>query len=495
MQDRDRTEHRSPSDGVRTNIVLVPGFVGFDALGQLGYYAGTSDVFHEWLVRPRRASLHYFDNLPTASVPERARRLLHFLAKKWVRGEFGRDDRVALVGHSTGGLDIRKALYELTRAPDANIVVDGGSAVRQGDILARVERICFLSTPHYGTNLADFGCQFADTLRAFLKAAGFGLRLNRESVARVRRMLMRAVPASGSSLLLAIDDALNESDEIVATGQSTYGEREARAEFALWLEHMARDFAILNDLRSASAANGTPESPAHFTQEQRAEELRAYRTLGIKTRSYATLAPTASDKPSPVVEVLLRGLKATAPFLNLGSSATSTGTKLWMLPPIAVPALLALLGAPGMSAAGLLVAIHTNPRLLFELFAAACADPDGPFQRPETFGPQAVAPSFADFVTGQVSSTSALDKAESDGVVNTLSMMWPYEPERPDAHSTVLIKADHGEIIGHYAPREVPAPDRLGRRYYAYDFFQSGTEFGEAEFRRVWRDVFEFCAA
>src|SRR5579862_8213583 len=59
----------------RVHIVLVPGFGGFDALGQLQYYAGITPLFQSWKKGRRRddreIALHYFDNLPTAGVVTR----------------------------------------------------------------------------------------------------------------------------------------------------------------------------------------------------------------------------------------------------------------------------------------------------------------------------------------------------------------------------------------------------------------------------------------
>lgn len=51
---------------MRTHVVLVPGFGGFDALGRLNYYYGTTPLFAR--AKKRGAALHYFENLPTASV-------------------------------------------------------------------------------------------------------------------------------------------------------------------------------------------------------------------------------------------------------------------------------------------------------------------------------------------------------------------------------------------------------------------------------------------
>ena len=98
--------------------MLVPGFAGFDALGQLEYYAGVTPQFRAWKksgANPRapHTVLHYFDNFPTAAVATRARRLRDYLAKRVARGEFLDGDKLALVGHSTGGLDIQLRFAQL----------------------------------------------------------------------------------------------------------------------------------------------------------------------------------------------------------------------------------------------------------------------------------------------------------------------------------------------------------------------------------------------
>src|SRR3990172_2051776 len=149
--------------GDRTHIVLVPGFVGFDALGQLEYYAGVTGEFNAWRtsssVRAGDVAIHYFDNFPTASVEMRSRRLRSYLAKRIARGVIGAGDRIALVGHSTGGLDIRRALHDLVQEPEENVYLDNSYSVSHGDVLQRVRRIVFLSVPHYGTNIAEFACR------------------------------------------------------------------------------------------------------------------------------------------------------------------------------------------------------------------------------------------------------------------------------------------------------------------------------------------------
>jgi len=150
---------RTSSPHRRVHVVLVPGFAGFDALGQLEYYAGVTPQFAAWKLaggQPREhVVLHYFDNFPTAAVATRATRLRAYLAKRIARGEFLPGDSLALVGHSTGGLDIRYLLWELALSPDKSYPADG-MTVPAKTILESVSRVVFLSVPQWGTNIANW---------------------------------------------------------------------------------------------------------------------------------------------------------------------------------------------------------------------------------------------------------------------------------------------------------------------------------------------------
>jgi hypothetical protein len=521
---------RTRSPASRTHVVLVPGFVGFDALGQLEYYAGVTGEFNEW----RRATgtsdvaLHYFDNFPTASVELRAHRLQRFLAKRIARGIFGERDRIALVGHSTGGLDIRRTLYSLgtgehhvmgdtaptpqapapARPQDSSrsrayagagprMHVDNSSSVAHGEVLGRVERVVFLSTPHYGTNIADFACRFDDTAMGLTGDAAWGVERDAGVVARVRRALTSTLADSKSGLLLAIIDALNESDEFAASEEDRAAEREARAHLLLWLGHMSRDFRIVQDLRSYGehTARGLKDlssstSPAHYGPDVRRRELEIWK--GIRIQSYATHVPGPLVRCPRGLRQLVTGLQSSAPVVDLTSKLLSR------VPPSTAVAL-------GPALASTAVLLNHEPRLLFELCHALCADPTGMFQRP---APAAIVPSVVDLGSGKVRSTETLAVEDSDGIVNTLSMCWPHEPAAPGdrtghpecgAHPVFLVEGDHGDIIGHYVTRRVPpangAPgaDCVGRRYEAYDFFDAGFQF--QQFSLVWRGIFDFCAA
>jgi hypothetical protein len=458
----------------RTHIVLVPGFVGFDALGQLRYYEGLTKLFDKWrcTAQRRSVSLHYFDNFPTAAVELRAERLRTFLAKRIVRGEFEADDRIALVGHSTGGLDIRKLMVELATDPDPFIHTDTECPLAKEKLLACVERIGFLSVPHYGTNLADIACRARVPFRLLFKNAALAVALNREPLSEFSRYFLRHFGDSRSDLLLALADVISESDEDHGGSlRQKTGERQARSELGLWLSHMSRDFRIIHDLRSHTGHISNSTSPAHFCSDQRNEELRLFRER-IKTLSFATIVPQAKIPISPAGRRWAHALRVSsrAPAWTLGTA----------LAPVAL---------------GVLGALHQSPGLFFDICRAFCADETGSFKNPDDVESGSIAPTVNDFSSDQVIASDSLEPTDSDGVVNTLSMLWPYDAREPNRHTIALVEADHEDIVGHYTRRLMPEPFSTGRRYASYDFFQSSFAMSETTFRLVWERMFDFCVS
>lgn len=283
------------------HVVLIPGFGGFDALGQLEYYSGLTPVFQNWVQRAGRPDvvLHYFDNFPTAAVVTRAKRLESYLAKRVLRGEIAGDDEIVLIGHSTGGLDIRRLIWNLSRA-SRGIWTDSGRAVEPEDVLARVRRVVFLSVPHWGTNAADWVRSHWLGSEAFvteLRAGVFGSQLPfLDAVGNLVTKLGCAL--LNVDLLLAMGDALAEADP---RGQCWDPERtaealEAAADLQLWLRHMAWDFGAIDDL--SADADGDLESPAHFSGKRRVQE-QAYWRNRIETLSYATVGPSPGSASGP----------------------------------------------------------------------------------------------------------------------------------------------------------------------------------------------------
>jgi hypothetical protein len=288
-----------PRNRSRVHIVLIPGFAGFDALGQLEYYAGVTPQFQRWQQLPGNSRddvvLHYFDNFPTAAVRTRAARLRSYLAKRIARGEFAENDSIVLVGHSTGGLDIRKLVWELNESRHNEYPVDGATsvdpAVPADTILQKINKIVFISVPQSGTNVADWvrshrvgrELVIAD-LRASVGVSQVPL------LDRVQQWISdRAANATRLGFVLALRDALAEAEAGTSRNPMCVAlSQEAASELQLWLRHIATDFSVIDDL-AAGDANTDKESPAHFSTATRAKEIARWQRDGIRTRSYATI--------------------------------------------------------------------------------------------------------------------------------------------------------------------------------------------------------------
>ena len=132
--------------GDRPAVVLVHGFMGFDAIGlgpaRVRYFRGAASRLVEGGHDVAIAKLP-----PLGAVPDRAATLVRLLDEL-------PHDRVTIVAHSLGGLDARWALSEPR-------------------IAARVAALVTIGTPHRGTPLADLFARGAPSkLRAALARLG-----------------------------------------------------------------------------------------------------------------------------------------------------------------------------------------------------------------------------------------------------------------------------------------------------------------------------------
>lgn len=126
------------------HVYLVPGFFGFANLGDLRYFGHVRDFLLEHLpARGETVQVHVVPTPPTASLPVRAAVLLETLATTLP------DDGapVHLIGHSSGGLDVRLLL-----APG----VDLPSPRPVDPYAGRVRTALTVATPHHGTPVAGF---------------------------------------------------------------------------------------------------------------------------------------------------------------------------------------------------------------------------------------------------------------------------------------------------------------------------------------------------
>ncbi|HET9934729.1 MAG TPA: alpha/beta fold hydrolase, partial [Polyangiaceae bacterium] len=144
-----RTAPNEALPPTKHHLVLVPGFFGFSAFGELAYFNGVREVlveaFHR---RGAEATVSYVTTLPTASIRVRAAKVLDTLAR--VAAETS--GPIHVIGHSTGGLDARLAI-----APTASLPTDAGKSFDY----ERVKTLVSVCAPHFGTPLATF---FSSTL-------------------------------------------------------------------------------------------------------------------------------------------------------------------------------------------------------------------------------------------------------------------------------------------------------------------------------------------
>ena len=396
----------------RFHIVLIPGFGGFDALGKIEYYAGVTRIFQQWNTG-KSAVLHYFDNLPTAAVVTRATRLQGYLAKRMARGEILEDDDIILVGHSTGGLDIRQLTFRPARSTEPRGPRRWrNSGAFRGHPQSRVPRGVPLRAPlgHQHRRLGGLPRLPAQnnrhrTARRHRRFTSVPARSAGKSDRRRRRLPYRRGSAAG----LRRTRSPRPTNAYGEPGpQRTAEAHEAAAELALYFRDMASDFHVIEDLTS-QPPDSEPKSPAHFNREQRKKEIERWNHPPIETLSYATVASSpfrfVPDSPAPV--------------WDLANPCT--------YPEISKDARLS-----------------ANTDVSYRLCYRACAG--GPFQRPAEGG------KVTRYLNG--APQGRLEIWDNDGIVNTLSMLWPKGPN-------VLVAGDHLDIVGHYKPVKVET--RAGR--------------------------------
>ena len=123
---------------MRPHVFLIPGYLGFRGKQR---YSGYWDTV-EPLLTEHGFTCHAVMTEPVAIVARRARTLRNAIVAAC--GDDEDDAPIHLFGHSMGGLDSRYLL-----SPGASIRLPD-------DLRARVQTVVTLSTPHYGTPIADF---------------------------------------------------------------------------------------------------------------------------------------------------------------------------------------------------------------------------------------------------------------------------------------------------------------------------------------------------
>lgn len=205
-------------------MFLSPGMFGFGKLGSYVYFAHLErELVARFAAAGHELIPHIIEDLPTASIRRRARRLAELVAAT------ADDSAIHLLGHSTGGLDARLVASPATRGiPDQHLAW-----------LPRLRSVTMMNTPHFGTPLASFfaTAQGQRVLAALSLLTMVGLSLGAQPLAAASVLLGfvrntdRALPfksalldRSLASVISLVDDARSpEMRKFVAAIETDQG--------------------------------------------------------------------------------------------------------------------------------------------------------------------------------------------------------------------------------------------------------------------------------
>jgi triacylglycerol lipase len=264
------------------HVFLIPGFFGFDYLGDLAYFAHVHDALSAWCLRAGvEAKLHTVNTLPTASLTQRAVRLVAEMQTALA----GDEGPVHLLGHSSGGLDAR-----LLVTPD--VVLPDGIAAEP--LAARVRTVVTLATPHYGTPVAAFFSSLLgqQLLGALSVATSYVLRTGRlpaDVLARLAAFFVR----------LGTTQEPGPSDSVRKLYQRILGDfsAERRGSLESFLRLIARDQDLLPqitpaaiDIFNASTQDRPGVRYGSVVTQARGAGLRSLMSAGLSPYAHANHA-------------------------------------------------------------------------------------------------------------------------------------------------------------------------------------------------------------
>ena len=262
------------------HVYLVPGFFGFTSLGELGYFTHVIDF-----LAPRlRAEVHVVTTLPTASLPRRAALVVQAMADTMRPG-----DQAHLIGHSSGGLDVRLAV-----AP--GVALDTPIDVER--FARAVRTVVTISAPHHGTPLASF---FASLLGQRL--------LELLSLTTMAVLRFGGLPIG---ILLQLGGILARLDDLVGLNSALLDELfeqllanftpERRVAVETFLKDVSRDQALLPQL--------TPEGMEVFNASTRDRPGVRYGSVVTRGRPPGVLSTLAAglDPSAQATHVIYQAL-------------------------------------------------------------------------------------------------------------------------------------------------------------------------------------------
>jgi triacylglycerol lipase len=242
------------------HVVLVPGFMGFLNLGELSYFSRVSELLQLRCEQIGiRAEVRAVGTLPTASLRSRAAKLAQAVS----RMTEGDDGPIHLVGHSSGGLDVRLLVTPQVKLPTS---VDVEALGR------RVRSVVTVASPHYGAPLASVatGVLGQRILRLLSVLTLYGLRLGR----RPLRGALRT-----AQMLIRLDDMVGLGgallDQLYAQVLADFSE-EKSASLEQYLGHVRGDQALLPQV--------TPDAMDVFNTSAKDRDGVAYASVITRAR-------------------------------------------------------------------------------------------------------------------------------------------------------------------------------------------------------------------
>lgn len=251
------------------HIVLVPGLFGFAKLGGFDYFMHVEEALaSRFMERGDSCEFVLVSSPPTGSIVHRTEVLMDTIGRNC-----GDDaGAIHLVGHSTGGLDVR-----LLASPSA--------WPERPDWFGRVRTVTSIATPHYGTPLAYFlttmaGTRLLEALSlltyATLRAGGPPLTILAPLIAALGR----------ADRLLGIEiKALERATELLLR----FVEREGQSEVREWFAGIHSDQGAIIQL--------TPESMDIFN-------------VGVEDDPALRYGCVVTRMPRPAPGRLLRDLRS-----------------------------------------------------------------------------------------------------------------------------------------------------------------------------------------
>ena len=225
------------------HVLLVPGLFGF---GSFGRPAGPHIVYFDRVMkalvsarRELRGRIHVHEPPPTASLEVRVRSLqdalLRLLGSALLRGEGRGRPRVHVIGHSTGGVDVRLLLNPRYHFKGED------PALRKG-LAAHVGTVVTLSAPQHGTPIAK---SFVHGLY-HLVLEGMSIATIAAGVGRLRRRL--GLP--GLSFLVTLYQAVAPRLHVNAPAMAVLAsmDEETMRQIERFRAMMITDTRLLNDL-------------------------------------------------------------------------------------------------------------------------------------------------------------------------------------------------------------------------------------------------------